>query len=165
MYVACGKSTPPVASPVVQVTPPPVKTASEEVMVVADDNWEFTLPSKKWVPVPNAPEAITRALINNTLINLILFVKEPFSGTFQQYALFALNDVKESGAIVISAQEKKIHDLTFIVLEIMGETGINKTWMFISYLSDHGYLFACTAPIAKQEDSLCFSIASTLKIQ
>ncbi len=168
---SAAATPPPATSLVVQrVVPPPVASSAAAVAtpipsVISDENWSFTLPDTGWIPMPNAPANITRALANGSKHNIILFIKEAFPGSFLQYALLAVQDLKDVGGHLVSAKNVEINGHHAILLEATSSTSNTRVWNWISFDKGFGYSLSCAGSATDDSQrELCASIANTLKI-
>lgn len=134
-------------------------------VVVKDENWEFTLPDVGWEPMKDAPETITRALMNDQKKNLILFVKEAFAGSFMQYAVLAVRELKQAGGHLLAARHLKLNGHEAILLEALSSNQSSKVWNWLVFDKGFGYDLSCAgSSVDATLPALCESIASTLKI-
>lgn len=140
--------------------PPP------SMYLISESNWQFTLPSDGWVPMNEIPTDITRALINPRRHNMILFVKEEFSGTYQEYAVLAIKSMEENDLTIISARSTIIHERKLIVLDVVSSKSSTETWTWIFFENGYGYLLSCTGLAADATlQDLCLGIGSSLIIK
>jgi len=162
---SCARKTPdpstPAPAPPVTVTPVP-PTPVPTTTVIKQDNVEFTLPTDEWKKL-ESPPSHSVALINPVKKNIIVFVNEDFSGTYEQYVLVALRGVKDAGANVASAKQTEVNGHKFVLIE-SSKNGM-RVWMWVTLLNNHGYGFSCGGPDGDTtQRDLCSNIMGTLKI-
>jgi hypothetical protein len=132
-------------------------------LVVANDNWQFTLPDSNWVSKNPEQLEVKSIKVNNTTHSLLVFLKESYAGSYQDYVLIAIRGLKESGAILISSTQVNINGNNFIVTETTAND--LRMWLWMTVKNGNGYGFSCGGSATDEtQHDICFSIASTLKI-
>jgi len=139
----------------------PVDAAVPGPMVIKENKWEFTLPSSDWKKMDGAPEH-TVAFVNESAKNIVLMVNEPFTGSFDEYALTALRSVRAAGAVIASAKQVEVNGHNFVLVE--SSKNNTRVWMWVSVLDGQGYAFSCGGADDAAQQALCLSVAGTLKI-
>lgn len=136
--------------------------------LVADENWQFTLPGDDWVANNLPDDSIKVALLgHDENPTLILFIKEDGADSFQEYVIGSIRAFAEMEFQVDSIKQVVINGTKFILVQV--NKGNKVIWNWITYKDKFGYNLACGTEInpdagASQHD-LCVSIAQTLQIQ
>lgn len=141
-------------------------------VVVQEDNWQFTLPSADWKPMPGAPANLNRALLNDSKKNLVLFVKEEFKGNckspecaFMQYALLAIKDLRDAGGHLESAKSVQISGHQAVLLQALSDSRSSRVWNWITFYNGYGYVLSCAgSSVDETQRDLCLSIGNSIKI-
>lgn len=132
---------------------------------VAGDTWEFYLPSQEWALelIDGSPDTV---YFNKKDQNLVAFVKEPVDITLQEYVLFAIRSLKESGMQLISTTNGlKINDVNYTLLE--AGQGRVRLYQWITVQNKVGYSLSCGGPseLENTQKDLCNTIGITLKVK
>lgn len=154
-------------------TPPtPIVDAGAEVEaspvpqmeVVIGDTWNFTLPNRNWHAEP-VSEQIT-AYANDVDKNLILFAKEPFEGSTQQYALLAVRSHKDNGGTLVASKPVVIENVNFIFIEL-AKNNDPHVWAWLTVKNSFGYSFVCGGLETDDnfQRTLCESVARTMQLK
>lgn len=149
----------PAPKPSVSV-PPPV----DGTVKIQDADWSFVLPSAGWDKVSFPEDGVQIVLRNEKKRNLIIFVKEKFDGSPDQYALFAIRGLKDSGGTLGAVKQVTINDNKFVLVESSKGSSV-KIWMWITSKSGNGYAFSCGGPVDELQEDLCNKIAESVKIK
>ena len=159
--VSCSSCAKPI-DPVV----PDSGSADAGLEVVIGDTWNFTLPNTGWRYEPVDGAQSLNVYKNDTVNNLIIFAKEPFVGTLQQYSLLSVRGIKDTGTLsIIVSQPFPINGLQFITVGAVKPDG-NHFWVWVAVKNSIGYTFVCggaETPDTSQA-KLCEQIAGTIQI-
>lgn len=131
-------------------------------LTVGNDNWSFVLPSSDWEPQRNGVDPAV--FLNEKEHNLVVFLKEEFPGTTQDYALFAVRGMKEAGATLVSSSQVKINGINFVLIE--STKGSVRVFQWVAAKDKAGYGLSCGGLDENDhQKTLCVSIANTLNIK
>lgn len=134
-----------------------------------NDDWQFSVPSDEWAKVPVNEEGVQLVLRNPNKNNLIVFIKEKFEGSTEQYVLLAIRGLKEAGGTFVSAKNNEVNGNKFVLVESSKQSPNTRIWMSITTKSGNGYALTCGGPVPENQDdaqkTLCSQIISTLKIK
>lgn len=145
-------------------TPPPAPST-----VVAQENWSFD-PGEGWkVLMPPNNEAIKTALLNPEKKLLVIFTKEEFLGTQEQYALLNIRATRDSGATLVGSSTVEVNGVKYTLIETfkVNSNGVKvNVWQWLTVKSSRGYVFTCGGPSSLNPSAQtdCQAVASTLKI-
>lgn len=164
---SCSDSTCPMpsASTSSSSLPPPV--VLDKAVKVQNDNWEFVLPDSGWVKVPVNEDGIQLVMKNNERNNLVVFLKEKFDNSIEQYTLLAVRGIKDAGGTLLSVKQVELNGMKFSQLE-SSKPNV-RIWMWVGIKSGVAYGLTCGGPVVDDNDSsqatLCTKVASTLKVK
>lgn len=134
---------------------------------VVGDGWSFRLPSPGWKLSPKTDSGPPFNLyVNDSVKNMILFAKEPFTGTLQQYMLLAMRGVKDSGGTVVDlSQLAIINDVNFVSLEVSASSG-KLIWTWVAVKNGWAYSLVCSGTVSSDDTqrTLCEQVAHTIQI-
>lgn len=133
--------------------------------LVVAENCEFVLPSvdSEWMLVEkNVPDGV-KVWVNPPKHLIVLFAKDQFAGTFEQYAVLAIKDLQEAGGHLVAAKVFVNNGLQLLQLEGTGNNSKVFTWAGAA--RGNGYILTCSGAIEDDKvKDLCQGIASTFKI-
>jgi hypothetical protein len=130
---------------------------------VAGDTWEFYLPSQAWGLefIDGSPDTV---YYNPQDKNLVVFVKEPVDISSQEYVLFAIRALKESGLSLLESSLVQINGVTYNLLE--AGQGSVRLFQWISVKNKVGYSISCGGPTTSfDQATICSGIANTLVVK
>lgn len=166
--VSCSSCTKPNDVPITTPTatvsvPTPTATPVDTNVTLSKDNFKITVPNANWVALPPTPDQIV-GYLNKDKQNLVVLVKEPFSGSYENYILEAIRSVKNDGGTVVSTKQVSISNQNFVLVEATQD--MVSIWMWVTVVNEFGYSFSCGGPQSvSDEKDLCSSIADTLQIK
>jgi|ERR1035437_282997 hypothetical protein len=153
-----GTSCPiPSASPDAGPVAPPTETK------VADGEWEMTIPAG-WEPTnPHDPD-ITAFFTNPARQSLILFIKEPFKGTAEDYAVVVLRILHGEKANVVSLSAEKVDGLVRTTF-VADKDGL-RLWTFATARNDSGYILNCGGKVSDTDlESVCLKVGKSFHLK
>ena len=169
---SCAKSpqvepTPvPVPTPAPTATTPPPEPPAPST-VVSGENWSFD-PGEGFKVLMPPKDEIKAVMLNPTQKVIVIFTKEEFAGTLEQYTLLAIRGFRDSGANLTSATQVELNGTKFVLLETskVNSSGVKiVAWQWATVKDKQGYGFTCGGPATDSGAStLCPKISSTLKI-
>lgn len=145
-----------------------VDSSSQETslmpIVIANDNWQFELPSTDWKLTPTddgGPDAFYQNLKDKSLLILL---KEDFIGSTQDYTLIAVRGLKEANLKLLSSSQMIIDSKLFIYLELAN--GNIKIFQIMYAKNKFGYSLSCGGlDIENTLKEKCLNILNTFKIK
>lgn len=162
---ACSKKNQ-LPDPVTMVdasTPEVNTTPVVPVLVVSQENWSFTLPSHDWISGSDdsGPSAL---VINDSLKNLVAFMKEEFPGTMQDYALFAVRGMRGAGATLVSSSIVTVNGTNFVLVE--SNKGSVRVFQWLTVKDHFGYGLSCGGLDSdNSQRNICMGVINTLTIK
>lgn len=110
---------------------------------VADSNWEFKLPNNTWNQINSDVDLhfVFSGYDNVVGKLLVIFQKEEFAGTTQNYTLFSIRGMRESGATLVSSSQVIINGNNFIQIEFVHDS--YRVFQLIMVKRDFGYSLSC----------------------
>lgn len=167
---ACGSNSLPVggsSEPTSTALPTAAPSASSEPVPpvtdihVVKNKCELTLPGLDWKSVPTCDEDnCPVAFMNKDETGLVVLLDEKFEGSFDEYVLVLLRELKSSGATILDTSEVNLNGNRFILMESFRDDV--KVWLWVSLVNNQGYVLSCGGPVDNR--FLCFEIAKTFKI-
>lgn len=149
----------PSATPTVPTPPPPTD------QVVTGTGWEVTIPVgwNKMEP-PQSTPGLEMLYLNKDKHNLILLIKEPFTGTASEYTLEALRGLKGAGAVLASAKQVEVNGNKFVLIDSTKD-GV-RMWMWVTVQNGSGLALSCGGPATEDwHQAICSTVASSLKLK
>jgi len=153
------------AEPIVQPTstftgdagPPPTPTNT----VVAKENWSFTLPNV-WVNEGTecSPERCVVLFSSADETNVVVFVRESFGGTYDEFVIQTIRELKGAGATILSTMEAEINGHNFVLISSVKDSIMAEVWVTVE--DNTAYSFACAG---LNDIHVCTTIATSLVIQ
>jgi hypothetical protein len=125
------------AQPDVSIDPIPTST------LIEGETWAVTLPPI-WVKEISQGKSIELIASNPTTEGIAILVKEPYSGTFYQYAIEAIRGFRNQGAEILSTQSVVFNDNLFVQVE--SSQGDVSVMTLLSVKNDFGYALDCGGP-------------------
>lgn len=140
----------------------PDATVDNSVSVNGPD-WSFSLPSHDWV-AQHSDGGTDAMLVNDQEKNLVLFLKEEFPGTTQDYALFAIQGMREAGATLVGSSMVVINGTNFVLVE--SNKGAVRVFQWVTVKNKTGYGLSCGGLDAdSHQRALCMGVVNTLTIK
>lgn len=132
--------------------------------VLSGEGWEFTVPGDWQVKSSNDP-GILATTYHESDKELIMFLREPYTGPSEGYVLEALRGMKGAGAKMVSSKQVDLNGTKFTLLESTKD-GVT-VWAWVTVKSGFGYVFTCGGDQDKIDDhrESCFHTAFSLKIK
>jgi hypothetical protein len=161
---SCAKKNPDPVVVTVDASPPDAgapDVAPKPDLTIKGDKWEFTVPSEGWKPMENSPPH-SNGYLNADKKNLILVINEPFTGSFDEYALGSIRAMRLSGVQIVSAKSVEVNGTKFVLVE-SSKDGI-RVWAWVTTKDGRGFGFTCGGPEDVNQHDLCFGVANTFKI-
>lgn len=138
---------------------------SPQAQLFSDINWELTIPFG-WdaitsvSPPPEVKVAVSNLLYNN----IIVFEQEKFSGSYEEYVVFALRGVTDTGARLISTTTVTLNGDTVFLLN-SEKNGVT-AWMWVTTKNGYGYALSCAGKtIDNWNHGICFNVFNSLKLK
>lgn len=150
-------TVPEVSSTSVEVTLPETKLP----FVVSLEDVELVLPSEDWKLVSNDKTEIKLLAKNDKLNNLVVFVKEQFKGTYDEYALTNIRGLKDQGAVITKSDQFEFGGVTWVFVSSTNKD-VN-LYQWVTYRNGYGYALSCGGKDNDQA-TVCQQISSTLKL-
>lgn len=137
--------------------------------LVAQENWQFTLPGVEWYeresPTPDIKVAIMGSIPEHAA--LILFIKEEVDGGFADYVIGTIRSFAILEFKIDSVKQLIIDGRKFILVQVSKDNKV--LWSWLTVKDNFGYAFTCGAEInvdaGSMQHDLCASIAETVQIQ
>lgn len=130
--------------------------------VVSIEDFEVLLPSNEWRQVVNSKPEIKFLAKNDKLNNLVVVVKEKFSGSYDDYALTNIRGLKDQGAVIVKADQSEFGGAKWVFVSSSND-GVN-LFQWITYRDGYGYALSCGGQGVEEQATVCQQIASTLKL-
>ncbi len=145
--------------------PPIIHIEGSSKVTVAKDNWSFVLPSKDWeAQQQDAGLVADVLLINSQLHNIIIFLKEKFSGSLEEYSLLSIRGLAQAGGTFVKATELEINGNQFLKIESV--KGSARGLIYLSVKNGFGYGFSCGGlDLEGSQERICSEVSSTLQIK
>ncbi len=163
---SCAKNVTPINPPeptpmVVDASAP--DTSVDNSLTVNGPDWSFALPSHDWV-AQHSDGGTDAMLVNDQEKNLVLFLKEEFPGTAQDYALFAIQGMREAGATLVGSSMVTINGTNFVLVE--SSKGAIRVFQWVTVKNKTGYGLSCGGLDSdSHQHDLCMGIVNTLTIK
>lgn len=163
---SCAKKDQIVPSPVPSCSgsscplpPPPVSKDH----VFTGDHWELTVPVG-WEPRSNANPSVKVDVTNIDKVNLIIFIEEAYTGTYDQYVIMALRGLKSAEAKLISAKQVEVNGEKFVLLE-SEKSGVT-LWLWLAVKNGNGFALSCGG-LSKDNwnRDICTTVFNSLKLK
>lgn len=133
-------------------------------LVVAEDDWEISLPSDAWEA--QKPDGDIKLVAGNKeLHNLIMFAKEEFPGSFEQYVRIMIKGLRQQSHL-ISAKPTQLNGMKFVLVETVRSSA--RVWIWVTVRNGFGYGLTCGGVEEDGEQlqhDTCFAVANTLKLK
>lgn len=130
---------------------------------VYGSTWSVQLPIG-WEPEEleiNKSEMVYRNIVSESLVYLL---KEDFTGSQEEYTLFAVRGLKERGSTIVDSGKVVINNVKYDYLHT--EKGIYTTWFFITTQNKFGYALVCGGKTNDLSTKLdCDNISQSLTIK
>lgn len=139
---------------------------SSNPIIISNNNWQFTLPSDEWKLTSSDDGGSETYFLyeNKKEKSLLFFVKEPFNGLTQDYALIAVRGLKESNLNLRSSSQLVIDAKTFVYLELFNDN--IKIYQIMLSQDKFGYSLSCGGlDIENVFKEKCMTIFKSLKIK
>lgn len=141
-----------------------IPEASVLPIVISGDNWQFELPSADWTLTPTedgGPDAFYQNLKDKSLL---IFLKEDFTGSTQDYTLLAIRGLKEANLKLLSSSQLLIDNKLFNYLELVN--GNIKLFQILYSKNKFGYSLSCGGLDSENTfKEKCLSIFNTVRIK
>jgi len=133
------------------------------VNLVKGDDWELVLPADAQnIDPPFNAIKVFASTHNGDIV--LLFMKEEFLGTNDDYVFLALKGMKENGTNIVSVNGVKLNNFPFALIESEKNDMHLLTWTTVK--NSNGYALSCAQPLnIPNETHICLDIAETLKIK
>ncbi len=148
--------------------PTPVVDAGTDVEIpvskteiISGSNWSFVMPIG-WNKETNSAPTVEATLFNKDKHNLVLFMVEPFQGTYEEYVLLALRSIKDTNANLVSAKQVEINKLKYLLIEATKGGTVMYSWVY--FKNNQGYSLSCGGKVEEDNLDICMSIANSLVI-
>jgi hypothetical protein len=131
---------------------------------ISRNGFELTVPQEWEEFVIDGEEPQPELVVGNEEEhNLILLVKDPFTGTPSEYVLEAMQGFKKEGAKVTSSKQTELNGNKFIALD--SSRGGARIWLWITVKNGFGYVLSCGGPESEtHHEEICRDVAKSLKI-
>ena len=131
------------------------------VQVVSGDTWSFELASSGW-----KREELDSSDINvfKNDSTILVFVKEPFDGSLQQYTLLSVRGIRDNDLDAgVYSKSVIINGLSYQELDVLSKSHF---WVWLTIQNKFGYTFSCTGNNSDLivQEKICTDIANTIKI-
>lgn len=164
---SCSSKTDTVTNPTCDGSscPAPVPEAATDQML-SGSGWKLQLPVE-WAHenIPAEQSKNVELLMSNKgLHEVLLLIKEPFTGTSEDFVLKLIRGLKERGVTINSAKQITLNNNRTVVISTTGTE--NSVWMWVTIKNGSAYTFSCGGVTSEtwHQDS-CESIASFLTIE
>lgn len=155
----CDAGTCSTTTVTIPAPPPP----SEQVL--HEEDWSLSLPQgwEKLNPPTAAPE-IKVFYGNESQKTLVIFMKEPFAGSNNEYVLSALRGLKDNKGVLNTLRQVDLNGNKFVLLDSTYNSV--RMWIWIVVRNGFGYSLSCGGPAdMSNQEEICTNIANTLKVK
>jgi hypothetical protein len=143
---------------------PPETSIDQKNKMLSGDGWEIIIPYG-WQLQNSEEKEIMVLATNSDKQNLIIFIKEPFEGTYESYALAGIRGIKAAGGTLISAKQVILNGQEFVLIESIKKSIV--VWAWITVHKGSGYVLTCGGDdkdLLFQKEA-CGTVSSSLNIK
>lgn len=128
--------------------------------VITGSNWELVLPSQQWNKKETNRQNVELLAIDTSLANLVLFTKEPYNHSYDQFVIESLRTLRGESSFILKTSDIIISDIQFVQAETVKNDIHMILWVTVK--DGFGYTLSCGGP---EDTSDCQKIANTLVIK
>jgi hypothetical protein len=146
--------------PTVTANVPVVAAPITKITTDVNDDMSVSLPGE-WLPLDGPPDTGSTGYSNGKLI--VVLAKLPIGNSFEQFVLFSVMELKQSGAEVYSAKQIELNGTNLVLLDLSRNN--TKFWVWLAWKSSVGYILTCGGEFENIPHDLCFEIAKSFRIK
>ncbi len=132
--------------------------------IMSGDTWEFTV-SNGWESKPSSDKSIAAMLFNDSNQELIMLLREAYTGPVEGYVIEAIRGIKGANAKLVSSKQTEVNGQKFTILE--SKKGSVTVWAWVTVKNNFGYVFTCGGDEsqATKHQASCLTVVNTFKIK
>ena len=131
--------------------------------VLEKDNINLTLPMT-WGEEPNSRKTVLLVAIEPKLESLLVLTKEPYTGTFDQFAIDSIRGLRSGDAGLVGTSSVELNGSPFVLAETTKDGLTMLEWITVK--DGFGYGLSCGGPEVNSDKHVeaCQKIATSLTI-
>src|SRR5579859_669262 len=141
----------------------PTKVDNNTDILVAKNNWSFTLPGNSWSEI-NIDDDTVLAFFKSSDKKNVLFVVDSFDGSNDKLANIFLSEVKKLGGKILFSQKVNINGVNYTYLATSKNNGVD-VFVWLATKDKVAYQFMCGGLHDDAPAEMCGLIATTLQIK
>jgi hypothetical protein len=131
--------------------------------LVSVENFKVVLPSNDWTILNSDTPGVRFLGKNLKLNNLVVLIKEKYTGTYDDYALLNFRGLKDQGATLVSSDQAEFGGAEWVFISSTKDDVSLLQW--VTYKDGFGYALSCGGSGSPEAQvQLCQQIAGTLQL-